>query len=717
VLSEHQLLLFWLQLLALLLVARALGALARRFGQPSVVGELAAGLVLGPSLLGQVAPAAAGWLFPADPTQHALLAGVAWIGVFLLLVVTGVETDLGLIRRRWSATSQVAIASLVLPVLCGFGVGLAMPPLFLGPNASRNVFALFMATALGISALPVIAKVLAELDLMRRNVAQVLLAAAMANDVAGWILLGIVAGLAQSGAIELREVLATLLGLGLFLVGALTLGQRAVDALLRSARRHRAGVAGALSLGVLTALAAGAFTHWLGLEAVFGAFVAGVVLGNSRFQEPEVFSQLRTVTLSVFAPIFFATAGLRADLGLLRDPQVLLWGAIVLAAASGSKFVGAYLGARLAGLSSREGLVLGAGLNARGAVEIVVATVGLSLGVLNASSYTTVVLLAMATSMMAPPILRAVLKTWPGSPEEAERLERERLLGESVLVRPLRLLLPSHGGPNSILAARLVNLLWPEGQQITVLSAGRDVPAADLERLLAVLKDRSVEHTHVPAREPLDAILEHAMLGYGAVAVGATDLHIADRLVSPLVDDLLTRSPLPVIMVRRGAAHGDAALAPRRIVVPATGTRTGRAALEVACGIARRAGSELVLVHVVTAPDEETLRGFERWPGDPHAALDVHDDPRLRVGEQVLDEARRFAHEMGVEVRTEIRRGVSVPDVLLGLARELEADLVVLAANLRQLSGRPFLGHGVETLLERSDSTVIVVTAPPEPAR
>lgn len=713
-LSEHQLLLFWLQLLALLTAARMLGVLARRCGQPAVVGELAAGLVLGPSVLGQIAPSVELWLFPPEPVQRALLAGVAWIGVFLLLIVTGVETDLGLIRRQWAATGRIAIGSLLLPVLFGVGIGLLMPAAFRGPAASPHLFALFMGVALGISALPVIAKVLAELDLMRRNIAQQILAAAMADDVAGWILLGVVAGLAQSGVLDVRRVVETLFGLAIFLIAAFTLGQRAIDALLRGVRRRRAGVSGALATGVLAALASGALTHGLGLEAVFGAFVAGIVLGNSRFQEPEVFSQLRTVTLTIFAPLFFATAGLRADLGLLRDPQVLLWGTIVLAAASASKFAGAYLGARFAGLSGREGLALGAGLNARGAVEIVVATVGLSLGVLSPSSYTAVVLMAMATSMMAPPILRAVLETWPGTPEEIERLERERRLGAGVLVRPLRLLLPSHGGPNSILAARLVHLLWPEGQQVTVLSAGRDVPAADLERLLAVLTDRPVEHEHAPAKEPLEAILDQAELGYGAIAVGATDQRVADRLVSPLVDELLTRSPLPVIMVRRGAVHDEAATSPRRIMVPATGTRPGRAALEVACAIARRAGSELVLVHVVTAPDEETLRGFERWPGDH---LGAHDDPRLRIGEQVLDEARRFARELGVEVRTVIRRGVSVPDVLLALAREVDADLVVLAANLRQLSGRPFLGHGVESLLERSDSTVIVVTTPPDGAR
>ncbi|TMA32768.1 MAG: hypothetical protein E6J87_12010 [Deltaproteobacteria bacterium] len=198
--SEHQLLLFWLQLLALLLTARALGGALRAIGQPAVIGELAAGLLLGPSVFGHLAPAAHDWLFPADPLQRALLAGPAWIGVFLLLILTGLETDPALIRRLGGAAARVALGSLVLPVLAGVGLGLALPEAFVGGATERVVFALFMGTALGISALPVIAKILSDLALMRRNVAQMLIAAAMANDLAGWILLGMVAGLAKSGS-------------------------------------------------------------------------------------------------------------------------------------------------------------------------------------------------------------------------------------------------------------------------------------------------------------------------------------------------------------------------------------------------------------------------------------------------------------------------------------------------------------------------------------
>jgi Kef-type K+ transport system membrane component KefB len=702
--SEHQLLIFWLELLALLLFARVLGGAMRALGQPAVIGELAAGLLLGPSVLGHAAPGLHAWLFPDDPLQRALLAGPAWLGVFLLLILTGLETDLALIRRLGRATTRVAFGSLAIPVLAGIALGLGLPETFVGAAADRTVFALFLGTALGISALPVIATILGDLDLMRRNVAQVLLAAAMANDVAGWILLGIVAGLAQSGSLDAVRLTVTVAGLVVFLGLAFTLGQRGVDAALRTSRLRRWGIPGSLTSILGVALGAGALTHALGLEAVFGAFVAGIVVGRSRFHDADAFPHLDGITRAFFAPLFFATAGLRVDLGLLRDPEVLGWGVVVVAAASASKAIGAYLGARYAGLAHREGLALGAGLNARGAIEIVVATVGLSLGVLNPKSYSLVVLMAMATSMMAPPLLRRVLRDWPGDEEEQARLAQERQLGGNVLVRAGRVLLPSHGGPNSVLAARIVDSAWPEGAEVTLLAAGRDVPSEDLAKVRAALEGRPTSVQHEPGKEPLRAILDQAALGYGAVAVGATDERIAGTLISPVVDELLASSPLPVVMVRRGARLDPEAPRFRRVLVPAVGTQPGRAAQEIAYGVAKRHDARVLLAHVVTTPSFGQAFGY---------GYDGQHSARADVAERVVEEARALANEMGVRVEPVIRSGVSAAEEILQLARESHADLLVLAANLRQFTGRPFLGHGVEYLLEEAEPTVIVVTAPP----
>lgn len=708
--SEHQLLVFWLEILALLAVARALGGLMRRIGQPAVVGELAAGLVLGPSVFGALAPEVQQWLFPPDPVQRSLLAGPAWIGVFLLLLQTGLETDLALVRRLGRGVAYVAAGSLLIPVLAGINLGFSLPDAFVPETAPRAIFALFLGTAFGISALPVISKILSDLELMRRNVAQMLIAAAMADDVVGWVLLGVVAGLAQSGSLEAGALALRLGGLALFLVLAFTLGQRAVDATLRSVRVRGGGLSGSLTTALLVAVAAGTLTQALGLEAIFGAFIAGIVLGRSRFHDSEVFEHLDGVTRTFFAPLFFATAGLRVDLALLAEREILAWGVFLIAAATATKFVGAWLGGRLAGLPGREALALGAGLNARGAVQIAVAAVGLSLGVLNAHSYTVVVLMAIATSMMAPPTLRAVLRGWAGSEEERERLARERLLGGNVLLRPSRLLLPSHGGPNSVLAARIVDLAWPQGFEATVLAAGRDVPAEDVARVREAFGGRPLVYEHAPAKEPIPAILERAGLGYGAIAVGATDTRIAGALVSPMVDELLAASPLPVIMVRRGAgADPTAPLAFRSILVPAVGTRPGRAAQEMAYSIARRLDAPVLVAHVVTLPTLGQELSYARSARGPDGERNGQAD----VAERVVEEARRLADEMGVRTVPVIRTAVSAPEGILALARERRVDLLVLAASVRELTGRPFLGHGVEHLLQESESTVIVVTVPP----
>jgi Kef-type K+ transport system membrane component KefB len=714
-LTEHHLLVFWAQLFVLLLCARGLGGLARRLGQPSVVGELAAGLVLGPSVLGRLAPPLSAWLFPADPVQQAMIAAVAWLGVLLLLIATGFETDLALVRRQGRATARVATGSLVVPAIFGVGVGYAMPQAFVGGESPRAVFALFMATALGISALPVLAAVLSQLGMMRRSIAQLMLAAAMVNDLVGWMLLGIAASLARSGRVQLYELAITLAGLAVFAAFAFTLGQRSVDALLRRARQRQKGPRAALTITLLVALLAGCATQMIGLEAVLGAFIAGIVLGRSKFQESETFALLDRVSGAFLAPIFFASAGLRVDLGLLAEPQVARWALLVLIAASVSKFAGAYLGGWLAGLPTRERLAVGAGLNARGAVEIVVATVGLSLGILNASSYTVIVLMAMATSMLAPPLLRLALRDWQGSEEEQARLERERQLRTNVLVRARRVLLPSHGGPNSLLAGRIVDLAWPRDVEVTMLSAGADVPAEDLARVRAVFTDRPFSHEHAGAKTPLAAILDHAVLGYGAIAVGATDVRMADRLISPVIDDLLGASPLPVVMVRRGVGEDlERPPAYRRILVPATGTEPGRAAQEIAYSVAARTGAEMLIVHVVTHAPRVRASAFPVWservplePGPERAEVALH----------VLEEARALAAQHGVEAETLVRTGVSPSEEILALARERHVDLLVLAANLRQLSGRPFLGHGVEALLAKAEATLVVVTAPPGWAR
>lgn len=412
----HPLLVFLLQVGLLLVLAILLGRLAGRLRLPAIVGELTAGVLLGPSLFGWLAPGLSGWLFPAQAEQAHLLDAVGQIGVLLLVGLTGVEMDLAMVRRRGLTAVRVSTAGLLIPL--GLGIGLGFPiARLLDIRGDTVVFVFFLGVAMCVSAIPVIAKMLMDMNLMHRDVAQLTLAAGTVDDAVGWFLLSIVSAMAVGGLTTGKVALAVAY-LVLVVLAAVLIGRPLVRRVLRlsgGSAQQTVAVAAALIL------LAGAGTQALGLEAVFGAFLCGALIGSSgQFARAQT-AALRTVVLSVLAPVFFATAGLRIDLRALAHPTILAAAVIVLLTAIVGKFAGAYLGALLSRLTRWEALALGAGMNARGVIEVIVAMVGLRLGILNTATYTIVVLVAVVTSVMAPPLLRIAMRRVQVTPEEEAR--------------------------------------------------------------------------------------------------------------------------------------------------------------------------------------------------------------------------------------------------------------------------------------------------------
>ncbi|HAS09197.1 MAG TPA: hypothetical protein DCS55_01555 [Acidimicrobiaceae bacterium] len=453
----------------------------------------------------------------------------------------------------------------------------------------------------------------------------------------------------------------------------------------------------------------------LGVEAVLGAFVAGVLLGRSRLRSHKVIEPVESLTTTFLAPVFFATAGLRVDLGLLGDPEVLLWAGIVLAAASLAKFAGSLAAAKIAGLPNREGAALGIGLNARGALEIVIATVGLSLGVLNQASYTVIVLMALATSMAAPPLLRRVLSGWAGTDEEQERLLREETLAANIIVRDEPVLIPTRGGMNSIMAAQLVDLAWPKEVGVTLATVDATGDAPNLRVLEDVLHLRSVERRLLGDDDVVDALVEELRLGYGTAVIG-TSSPDGDRVLSPIAEELALRSPVPVTVVRRGL-DVTSRLPPAygRVLIPVTGTPSSIAAQEVGLAISGAIGTEAILTHVVhhdggEEPDDDATRRTRRW-GGPDVLHRGGDSTRI-AGQQMLDDAAARAATVGARAITAITDAESTAAGILQLVELHETDLVIVGATRRDVDGRLFLGHTVERLLRRCGATIVVVVSP-----
>ncbi|MEO3977657.1 cation:proton antiporter [Streptomyces sp. CAU 1734] len=436
-LAPDVVLVFLVQVGVLLALAVALGSLAVRWRMPALVGELTAGLLLGPSVLGHAAPALSGWLFPREGGQMHLLESVGLLGVLFLVALAGAQIDPGLVRRQRGTALKVSLGGLLVPLAGGVACGLLLPRALAGPNGSPWVFALFMGVAMCVSAIPVIARTLTDLNMLHRRVGQLTLTAAVFDDVCGWLMLSLLSAMAASG-LHTGDVVRSVVMLAVAVAGAVWVVRPLARLVLGRAR----GAGTVLTSVVVLILLSAAGSAALGLEAIVGAFACGVAIGSVRTggrdgtrdtgggaggrADLTPLAPLDRVLTCVLAPLFFATAGLRIDLTALADTRFAVPAVVVLVIAVAGKFAGAFLGAMAGRLSRWEGLALGAALNARGVIEVVIATAGLRMGVLNPASYTIVILVAIATSLMAPPLLRWTMARVETTPEEEHRLAVHR---------------------------------------------------------------------------------------------------------------------------------------------------------------------------------------------------------------------------------------------------------------------------------------------------
>ena len=421
VIDERLVPLFILQVAVLLVVGRGLGELMQRMGQPSVMGQLLAGIVLGPSILGLIAPGLQHALFPPDGKQ--MVQGVAQLGVLMLLLLTGMETDLELVGKMRRTAFFASLGGIVLPFASGFLLGELLPSALLPDPSRRYLTSLFLAIALSISSVKIVAMVLIESGFVRRNVGQAILAAAILDDTIGWILVGIVSGLAERGAVDPVRLTVSVVGSLTVMLVALTYGRRVIGAVIRwtndTFRIEMPVITLILVIMCLLAL----LTDVLGVHTVLGAFVAGIVVRQSPIMNRHIQEQLRGLIVALFMPIFFGMAGLSTDLAVLGDSRLLLTLLALIAIASVGKIGGCYAGGRLGGLSSRESTALAIGMNARGSTEVIVATIGLTMGALSLDLFTLVVFMAISTTLITPPLLRWALTRIPPHAEETRLRE------------------------------------------------------------------------------------------------------------------------------------------------------------------------------------------------------------------------------------------------------------------------------------------------------
>ncbi len=426
---EHETLVFLLSLACLLGVARLCGEIARKFGMPLVVGEIMAGLFLGPTLLGRAAPHVQTWLFPGGGSQK-MLDGYITVAVVLLLVVAGTEVDLEIVKRRGRAAFLTSVLGILLPLGGGLLLGFLLPDSDLVHPDKRVLFALFIGVALSISALPVIAKTLLDLGLFKSDIGLLIMAAAMINDLVGWLAFSVLINPMKGNALDLHQVAVTVALTVGFVVSSLVFGRPAVNYLLGALGEQKSAPGRILSLLILLGLLGAAATQAIGIHAVFGGFIVGITVGDSPRLKEHTRAVIHEFVTNIFAPVFFASLGLHVDFVRAFDLRLCT---LVFVIATAAKVIGCTIGARVGGMRLREAGAVGFGLNARGAMEIILALLALDAGLIRERVFVALVVMAILTSLVSGPMMKLLLR-----PEREEEELVVALLRDGAFVPHLK---------------------------------------------------------------------------------------------------------------------------------------------------------------------------------------------------------------------------------------------------------------------------------------
>jgi len=473
ILTPTEITIFLLSLAVLLGVARLFGEIAKKYGQPTVLGEILAGVVLGATVLGNFAPQTYDWLFPeylndhqsgepvfydktdpktgeaytqtlTDPTTGEQtvvtipdrnesedgklmskgrvpslikvgLESFFVLSVCLLLLVAGLEVDLSIVTKQGKAAVLVSVLGMVVPFVVGAGVAylLAVSATetsnWIGYNTDSGSplpFALFLGIAMSITALPVIAKILMDLNMFKSDMGMLIMSSAMVNDLLGWIGFALVIAMIipeGESALSLQFVIpATLVFVGFML----TAGRWLADKAIPLVQAHTSWPGGILGFVFVLALLCAALTEWIGIHAIFGAFLAGIALGDSKHLTARTRETIEQIVTYIFAPIFFAGVALRVDFWADFDLGIV---AIVLVIAIIGKVIGCYVGAKLSGLNKRESWAIGFGMSARGAMEIILGQIALSFKLIEKDLFVAIVIMAIVTSVIAGPMMQYAL--------------------------------------------------------------------------------------------------------------------------------------------------------------------------------------------------------------------------------------------------------------------------------------------------------------------
>jgi len=707
------------QVALLMLIGRGLGEIMQRVGQPAIIGQLLAGLILGPSLFGWLAPHLHATIFPRTPEQKSLIAGIANMGVMMLLLLTGMETDLKLVRKVGAPAIAVSATGVLVPFACGFTLGEFLPDSIL-PNAQdRLITSLFLGTALSISSIKIVAMVVREMNFMRRNLGQIIVSSAIMEDTVGWVIISITLGIAGAGGVAVGSLAKTVIGTALFLVFSYTIGRWLVFQLIRWVNDTFVSEYAVVTAILIVMCAMAMTTQAIGVNTVLGAFVAGVLVGESPILSQLIQDELRGFITAFMMPIFFGLSGLSADLTILRDTHLLELTAGLVAIATFGKFTGAFFGGRIGGLNRAESLAIGCAMNARGSTEVIVASIGLTMGALTQNLYSMIVTMAVLTTMAMPPMLRWALNRLPMNKDEQKRLEAEKLDSKGFVSRLERLLIAGDESASGRFAARLAGFIAGQrGRPVTVLQFSPKARADDATLKTVVTDAAKSGHHAVKADErddkradivarvdhgkPDEAIKLEAEKGFDLLLLGIDEPTIASGGFSAAVNRIAANFAGPIALVMTGDREDEFVTAEGfNILVPVNGTDAARQGAEFAFALSPAQASKITALHVANrkvSDDRKSGKARASSAGDRNKKAVLRDTTELGA---------RYGFRA---VETASHTDIAPDDAILEEAKRTKADLIVIGAT-RRVGDDLFLGETVANVLQDWDGPIVLIIA------
>jgi Kef-type K+ transport system membrane component KefB/nucleotide-binding universal stress UspA family protein len=603
-----------------------------------------------------------------------------------------------------------------------------LPDEMLPDPEKRLITSLFLGTALSIASVKIVAMVVREMNFTRRIVGQVILASAIIDDSIGWIIVSIIFSLALHGAVDPWSLAQSVIGTVVFMAASLTIGRRVVFSIIRWVNDNFVSEFAVITAILVIMGGMALFTHLIGVHTVLGAFVAGVLIGESPILTRHIDEQLRGLITAFFAPVFFGIAGLSADLTILADPKMALLTAGLVLIASVGKFGGAFIGAELGGLTRREGFALACGMNARGSTEVIIATVGLSMGALSQNLFTMIVAMAVLTTMAMPPTLRWALSRIPLRKEEKQRLDREEREAKGFVANLERLLIAVDDSPSGKFASRVAGMIaGTHGMPTTVLhitdpakidakkpeaTAPKEAKPEKAEKAGDVVKEAAEQIQAKQAKDektgtPVDVtsivheapgpeiIAEEAKKGYDLLIIGLEKTAIRGKDFHDSVTGLALgfEGPLAIAEVRGALQKNpDGEL---NILVPVNGTEPSRRAAEVAITMARANKATLSVLYVAVRPTGKRGRRPLR---------------NRRQEEAILSDIVTIADGYNMSIRTAVLSDTTTDAAIVTEAKRRKNNLIVMGV-ARRPGEKLFFGDTAAALLRDAECSLLFVAS------